>query len=243
MRKVQNNNSSLKLLLNLVGIVGASILVSFPAGAQQSGGSLNPRPSIFDEPPYNRSRTGTTPEAAPTAPPPATSPEAAPTTPPAGTSPEAAPTPPTTPPEGATGSSSDTVAALAASSDSFKTLTAALKVAGLTETLSGKGPFTVFAPTDAAFAALPQDALQELLKPENKDILVKILNYHVVPDEVTSGSLKTGEVKTAEGSALNVQVDPAKGVMVNDARVVQPDIKASNGVIHAIDKVILPPDL
>jgi uncharacterized surface protein with fasciclin (FAS1) repeats len=133
--------------------------------------------------------------------------------------------------------------ALAASNDSFKTLTAALKAAGLTETLSGKGPFTVFAPTDAAFAALPQDALQELLKPENKDILVKILSYHVVPGNVTSSDLKSGEVKTVEGGAVNVQVDAAKGVVVNDAKVVQPDIKASNGVIHAIDKVMLPPDL
>ena len=133
--------------------------------------------------------------------------------------------------------------ALAASNDSFKTLTAALKAAGLAETLSGKGPFTVFAPTDAAFAALPQDALQELLKPENKDILVKILSYHVVPGNVASTDLKSGEVKTVEGGPVNVQVDSAKGVTVNDAKVVQPDIKASNGVIHAIDKVILPPDL
>jgi uncharacterized surface protein with fasciclin (FAS1) repeats len=133
--------------------------------------------------------------------------------------------------------------ALAASNDSFKTLTAALKAAGLTETLSGKGPFTIFAPTDAAFAALPQDALQELLKPENKDILVKILSYHVVPGNVASTDLKSGEVKTVEGGPVNVQVDSAKGVTVNDAKVVQPDIKASNGVIHAIDKVILPPDL
>lgn len=244
-RKVKNYKSLLKQVVNLVGVVGASILVSFPAGAQQSGGPLNPRPSIFDEPPYNRSRTGTTPtpEASPTTPPP----ETPPTTPPTETPPEASPTTPTAPtpesPEGASGTSSDTVAGVAASSDSFKTLTAALKVAGLTETLSGKGPFTVFAPTDAAFAALPQDALQELLKPENKDILVKILNYHVVPGSVTSGDLKSGEVKTVEGGAINVQADPSKGVTVNDAKVVQPDIQASNGVIHAIDKVMLPPDL
>jgi uncharacterized surface protein with fasciclin (FAS1) repeats len=132
---------------------------------------------------------------------------------------------------------------LAASNDSFKTLTAALKAAGLTETLSGEGPFTVFAPTDAAFAALPQDALQELLKPENKDILVKILTYHVVPGRVTSTDLKSGEVKTVEGDPVNVKVDPAAGVTVNDARVVQPDIQASNGIIHAIDKLILPPSL
>ncbi len=235
MRKLQSHNNLLKLLVSLVGMAGVSILISLPSGAQQPGGATNPRPSIFNEPPYNRSRTTETTPTTPTAPPT----EAAPTTPPT----EAAPTAPTTPPAGATEPSRENVVALAASNDSFKTLTAALKAAGLTETLSGKGPFTVFAPTDAAFAALPQDALQELLKPENKDILVKILSYHVVPGNVTSSDLKSGEVKTVEGGAVNVQVDAAKGVVVNDAKVVQPDIKASNGVIHAIDKVMLPPDL
>lgn len=245
--RIQSYNRLLKLVVSLVGLVNASILISLPAQAQQTGGATNPKPSIFDEPPYNRSRT---PAPAPEAPPPGAAP---PTTPAPGEAPPTTPAPapgeapPTTPapaPEGAAQPSSENVVALAASNDSFKTLTAALKAAGLTETLSGTGPFTVFAPTDAAFAALPQDALQELLKPENKDILVKILSYHVVPGNVTSGDIKPGEVKTVEGGALNVQVDPAKkGVTVNDANVVQPDIKASNGVIHAIDKVILPPDL
>lgn len=241
--RIQSYNRLLKLAVSLVGMVNASILISLPAQAQQTGGATNPKPSIFDEPPYNRSRTpAPAPEAPPTKPSPAPAPGAAPTTP--APAPAPAPTTPAPAPEGATQPSSENVVALAASNDSFKTLTAALKAAGLTETLSGTGPFTVFAPTDAAFAALPQDALQELLKPENKDILVKILSYHVVPGNVTSGDIKPGEVKTVEGGALNVQVDPAKkGVTVNDANVVQPDIKASNGVIHAIDKVILPPDL
>ncbi|MBD2304751.1 fasciclin domain-containing protein [Chroococcidiopsis sp. FACHB-1243] len=222
-------NKPLKLLASLIGVVGASILIGLPVEAQQSsGGATNPRPSIFNEPPYNR-RTGTPPTT--------------PTTPPSETQPpETAPSP-VTPAPGATEPSTENVVALAAANDSFKTLTAALKAAGLTETLSGQGPFTVFAPTDAAFAQLPQDALQELLKPENKDILVKILTYHVVPGNVTSSDLKSGEVKTVEGGAVNVQADPSKGVSVNDASVVQPDIKASNGVIHAIDKVMLPPDL
>lgn len=239
--RIQSYNRLLKLAVSLVGMVNASILISLPAQAQQTGGATNPKPSIFDEPPYNRSRTpAPAPEAPPTTPSPAPAPGATPTTP----APAPAPTTPAPAPEGATQPSSENVVALAASNDSFKTLTAALKAAGLTETLSGTGPFTVFAPTDAAFAALPQDALQELLKPENKDILVKILSYHVVPGNVTSGDIKPGEVKTVEGGALNVQVDPAKkSVTVNDANVVQPDIKASNGVIHAIDKVILPPDL
>jgi len=227
-RKIPNRHhlgrdNTLKLLASLIGVVGVTILIGFPVGAQQSsGGATNPKPSIFNEPPYNR-RTGTPPATAPTTPPPTTQ--------------------PSTPAPGATEPSKENVVALAAANDSFKTLTAALKAAGLTETLSGQGPFTIFAPTDAAFAQLPQDALQELLKPENKDILVKILTYHVVPGNITSGDLKPGEVKTVEGGAVNVQADPAKGVSVNDASVVQPDIKASNGVIHAIDRVMLPPDL
>ena len=229
MRKIPSHhslipNKTLKLLASLIGVVGASILIGLPVGAQQSsGGATNPNPSIFNEPPYNRRTT--------------------PTTPPSETQPPATTPSPSIPAPGATEPSKENVVALAAANDSFKTLTAALKAAGLAETLSGQGPFTVFAPTDAAFAQLPQDALQELLKPENKDILVKILTYHVVPGNVTSSDLKSGEVKTVEGGAVNVQADPSKGVSVNDASVVQPDIKASNGVIHAIDKVMLPPDL
>ena len=237
MRQMYGHKNLLKLLVSVVGVAGVSILFNFPAQAQQSGGATNPRPSIFDEPPYNRSRTRTTPTT-PTTPAPTTP---APTTPPDRTAPT---TPPQPSPEGATEPSKENIVALAAANDSFKTLTAALKAAGLTETLSGQGPFTVFAPTDAAFAALPQDALQELLKPENKDILVKILSYHVVPGNVTSGDIKSGEVKTVEGAPVNIQVDSAKAVTLNnEAKVVQPDLKASNGVIHAIDKVMLPPDL
>ena len=122
-------------------------------------------------------------------------------------------------------------------------LAKALKAAGLEDTLKGDGPFTVLAPSDAAFAKLPQDAVQDLLKPENKEVLVKILTYHVIPDRVLSTDLKSGEVKSVEGGPISVKVDPASGVQVNDATVVQPDVKASNGVIHVIDNVILPPDL
>ncbi len=133
--------------------------------------------------------------------------------------------------------------ALAESNASFTTLTKALKAAGLTGALQGKDNLTIFAPTDAAFAKLPQDALQELLKPDNKEVLLKILTYHVVPGKVLSTDLKSGEVKSLEGGAINVKVDPATGVTVNDAKVTQADITGSNGVIHAIDQVILPPDL
>jgi uncharacterized surface protein with fasciclin (FAS1) repeats len=136
------------------------------------------------------------------------------------------------------------VVAVAASNGSFKTLTSALQAAGLTETLSEKGPFTIFAPTDEAFAALPQEALQALMKPENKEILVKILTYHVVPGKVTSTDLKSGDIKTVEGSPVPVMVGNS-GVMVGkeNANVTKPDIEASNGVIHQIDRVLLPPSL
>jgi uncharacterized surface protein with fasciclin (FAS1) repeats len=133
--------------------------------------------------------------------------------------------------------------ALAEGNSQFTMLTKALKAAGLTETLQGKDNFTVFAPTDAAFAKLPADAVRDLLKPENKEVLVKLITYHVVKGQVLSADLKSGEVKSLEGGVINVKVDPATGVMVNDAKVVQADIKGSNGVIHAIDQVILPPDL
>ena len=135
--------------------------------------------------------------------------------------------------------SEKTIVEIASTNGSFKTLTAALKAAGLVKTLSGSGPFTVFAPTDAAFAALPKGTVEKLLRPENKALLVKILTYHVVSGEVLSTNLKSGKVKTVEGSPVMVKVG-TRGVMVNNANVVKADIKASNGVIHVIDRVILP---
>ncbi|PSB20888.1 fasciclin [Phormidesmis priestleyi ULC007] len=151
--------------------------------------------------------------------------------------PVSSPTPIAAP--GAMTASEKTIVEIASTNDSFKTLTAALKAAGLVETLSSPGPFTVFAPTDAAFAALPKGTVEELLKPENKAILVKVLTYHVVSGEVLSTNLKSGNVKTVEGSPVMVKVGTSS-VMVNNAKVVKADIKASNGVIHVIDRVILP---
>lgn len=136
----------------------------------------------------------------------------------------------------------NTITEVAAASNSFQTLTAALEAAGLSETLSNGGPFTVFAPTDAAFAALPAGTVEALLKPENKAQLVKILQYHVVPAAAPSSSLQSGEVATVEGSPVEVTVMDG-AVMVNDAKVVQADVPASNGIIHVIDKVMLPPGL
>ena len=130
----------------------------------------------------------------------------------------------------------------AVAAGSFKTLAAALQAAGLVETLKGKGPFTVFAPTDAAFAKLPKGTVEELLKPENKAKLTSILTYHVVPGTVMAAQVATmngKEARTANGQAVKVTVN-GNGVMVGTAKVVTTDIKASNGVIHVIDSVLLP---
>jgi uncharacterized surface protein with fasciclin (FAS1) repeats len=129
----------------------------------------------------------------------------------------------------------------AVSAGQFKTLASALDAAGLVETLKGDGPFTVFAPTDEAFAKLPAGTLENLLKPENKDQLVAILTYHVVPGKVEAADVvKLNEAKTVNGKMVNIKV---KGdtAMVNDAKVTKADIAASNGVIHVINTVLLPP--
>lgn len=126
----------------------------------------------------------------------------------------------------------------AAGNSDFETLVAAVQAAGLVETLKGDGPFTVFAPTDDAFAALGA-TVDDLLKPENKDKLTAILTYHVVPGKVMSGDLTDDAmVATVEGSDVTIDLD--NGPMVNDAKVVTADIETSNGVIHVIDKVIMP---
>lgn len=122
---------------------------------------------------------------------------------------------------------------------SFETLVAAVQAAGLVDTLKGEGPFTVFAPTDEAFAALPAGTVENLLKPENKDMLTAILTYHVVPGKVMSTDLQDDmEAATVQGEAVTIDLD--NGVMVEGASVVSADIETSNGVIHVIDKVILP---
>ena len=134
-----------------------------------------------------------------------------------------------------------TIVDIAASTDGFSTVVAAVQAAGLTDTLNGAGPFTVFAPTDEAFAALPPGLVDALLLPENKDALVKILTYHVVPGAVMAADVTDGEVATVEGQ--NVTLSTTDGVTVNGAKVIQADIVADNGVIHVIDAVIVPPDV
>ena len=130
---------------------------------------------------------------------------------------------------------------IAAGAGTFNTLVAAVTAADLVGQLKAPGPFTVFAPTDEAFAKLPAGTVESLLKPENKDKLIAVLTYHIVPGKVMSGDIagKTMSVPSAQGQSINV--DATSGVMVNEASVVKADIEASNGVIHVIDSVILPP--
>ncbi len=129
---------------------------------------------------------------------------------------------------------------IAVAAGNFKTLAAALGAAGLVDTVSGDGPFTVFAPTDAAFAKLPAGTVENLLKPENKDKLTAILTYHVVPGNVMAADVvKLSEAKTVNGKMLKVKVNGGK-VMIDDANVTSTDIAASNGVIHVIDSVMIP---
>ena len=135
-----------------------------------------------------------------------------------------------------------TIVDVAVGAGSFDTLVAAVQAAGLVDTLSGEGPFTVFAPTDEAFAALPEGLVEALLEEENLDILVQILTYHVVAGAVFSSDVTPGDVASVEGSSIAVEVTDA-GVTVNGANVTAVDIEASNGVIHVIDAVILPEGL
>ncbi len=137
--------------------------------------------------------------------------------------------------------STDDIIATAGKAGAFNTLAAAVRAAGLVETLKGKGPFTVFAPTDEAFAKLPDGTLNSLLKPENRSQLQAVLTYHVVPGRVFSDqALKVGAAKTIQGGAITIE-KKSSGVFINGARLVKADVDASNGVIHVIDSVLLPP--
>lgn len=143
---------------------------------------------------------------------------------------------------GATGAAAQEMNIVETAQDAgnFETLLAAAESAGLVETLTGEGPYTVFAPTDEAFEALPEGTVDELLMEENQDELTSILTYHVVPGAVMSADLADGmEAETVEGSSVTVSID-GDTVMVGDATVTQADIEASNGVIHVIDTVLMP---
>jgi len=132
------------------------------------------------------------------------------------------------------------IVATAVEAGSFKTLAAALEAASLVEALQGKGPFTVFAPTDEAFAALPEGTVASLLEPKNLGKLQAVLKYHVVPGRVYADQLANGKVGTLGGSDVSVRLDEEKGAFINESRVVTADIETTNGVIHVIDKVLLP---
>ena len=135
------------------------------------------------------------------------------------------------------------IVAVASGNEDFSTLVAAVQAAGLVETLQGAGPFTVFAPTNEAFAKLPAGLVDKLLLPENKDVLVKILTYHVVSGKVMAADVTAGDVPSVEGSTIKVTVDGGTVKLNDSATVVATDVEASNGVIHVIDTVILPPDV
>ena len=132
-----------------------------------------------------------------------------------------------------------TIVGIAAGNETFTTLVSAAKAAGLVETLSGEGPFTVFAPTDEAFKKLPAGTVESLLKPENKSKLAAVLKYHVVSGKVMAADVKPGEVATVQGSKATIKITDGK-VTIDGANVVKTDIEGSNGVIHVIDTVILP---
>lgn len=128
----------------------------------------------------------------------------------------------------------------AAGAGQFNTLVAAVKAAGLVETLKGAGPFTVFAPTDEAFKKLPAGTVEDLLKPENKDKLTAILTYHVVPGKTMAADIAGKELKVKSVQGGEISINAKDGVMIDNAKVVQADIAADNGVIHVIDTVIMP---
>jgi len=163
---------------------------------------------------------------------------------PAAPMPTAVPTPTEAPtPTAAPAMEAKDIVDTAVAAGSFNTLASALTAAGLVDTLKGEGPFTVFAPTDEAFAKLDKALLDDLLKPENKDKLVAILTYHVVPGKVTAADVvKLTSAKTVQGEEITIKADAGE-VMINDARVTTPDVMAGNGVIHVIDTVILPPSM
>ena len=215
---------ALAKILGIMGLTSASLLMSIAAQAKEV---RNTKPSIFNEPLYNRGKkpSVTTPVTKPTQP--------------ATEIPTVKPTPKTPITEI---KETRNLIVLAKANGSFKTLIKALIAAGLTDILQGDGPFTIFAPTDAAFAKLPQDAVRDLLRPENKQILRQVLIYHVVSGKVLSSDLKSGELKSLLGDPITVKVN-SNGVEVNDAKITKADIQGSNGVIHQIDTLILPPSI
>ncbi|WP_231510423.1 fasciclin domain-containing protein [Fischerella sp. PCC 9605] len=158
--------------------------------------------------------------------------------------PEQPPTTPTTPPATPGATVDEDIKGVVQANPSLTTLANLIDEADLEDKLDDDGPYTLFAPSDQAFAAIPEATRQRLLQPENRETLRQVLTYHVVPGNLTAEQLQSGEVKTLANNPVNVQVDQATNqVRVNNASVTQPDIQASNGVIHVVDQVIVPPNL
>lgn len=209
----------------LYGVIGLGSLVALSACGQPNSDTSNA--------PASDPATSGSPVA-----------EAPATTAPSAEAPTATTSPVADVPAGTENKTLSELAQQATTSGSFTTLAKAAQAAGLTEKSAVSGSYTVFAPTDEAFAALPPGVLDKLLQPENKPALVELLGYHVIPGKVTSTQLKAGAVKTVEGTPVTVKIDSTSNtVTINNAKVTQADIPAKNGVIHVVDKVILPPDI
>jgi uncharacterized surface protein with fasciclin (FAS1) repeats len=250
MKNAQKKLFGLTSSLLVLGVLGHSALaqISTPQTPTIPGTPSTPVPLPTPIPTSPSTPTLTpTPGSTPTStttPTPSVSPTPGATTTPSPTTtstpiPTSTPTPTLSPSPGSASSTKSTVVGIASADSNFKTLTKALKASGLDKKLSGPGPFTVFAPTDKAFAALPPNTLATLLKPANKQKLISLLNYHIVSGQEKSTDLKAGSVPTLAGRSVTVKVQPS-GITVNNAKVVKADITASNGIIHAVDKVLMP---
>ncbi|MBD2038323.1 fasciclin domain-containing protein [Leptolyngbya sp. FACHB-321] len=239
-------NYSLKLLVGFLAAAGVTTGINLVANAQQTPGTMTaPAGAGQVDSPIQPSPAQAAPgDQAPTQQAPM---EPVPT--------QSAPVQPSSTPLQSPNQSSVSVPESSASlsidtivekSDSFNILNSLLRVADrngeLSRQLAGGGTYTVFAPTDRAFAALPEGTIKRLVQPENRATLIKILSYHVVPGKVDSSKIESGETRSVQGSPLNIQAN-AGSVTINDAQVIQADIEARNGVIHAVNKVILPPDV
>lgn len=239
--KEQTVNYSLKLLVGFLAAAGVTTGINLAANAQQTPGTTtSPNGgSQLESPTQQSPAQSVPPDQAPMQQAPMEADPARPSSEPLQSPTQSSVSVPDA-------SASLSIDAIVEKSDSFNILNSLLRVADrngeLSRQLAGGGTYTVFAPTDAAFAALPEGTIKKLVQPENRATLAKILSYHVVSGKVDSSKIKSGETKSIEGSSLNIQAG-AGSVMVNDAQVIRPDIEASNGVIHAVNKVILPPDV
>lgn len=219
------NYSKLLFRILSMGLTSLGLLINIPSPAEEA---LKPKPSIFNQHPYNRH--GNLSQKVPITKP----------IKPVIEVPSVKPTP-TTPVTETT--ENKNLIVLANADGSFTTLIKALTAAGLTETLQGAGPFTIFAPTDAAFAKLKDEtAVEDLLKPENKNILIQVLKYHVVPGKILFSDLKSGKVKSLQGDDIIVTINN-NIVKVDNAKITEANIQGSNGIIYKIDHLLVPPNL